>query len=72
MCFGLLRCVHPTGIALVAACRDDANRRALLSAVKSGDIDIISSDHSPAPPDMKETESGDFLKAWGGISGRQD
>jgi len=37
--------------------------------VKSGDIEIISSDHSPAPPDMKELESGDFMKAWGGISG---
>jgi hypothetical protein len=49
--------------------RDAANRAALLAAVKSGDIDIISSDHSPAPPSMKETESGDFLKAWGGISG---
>lgn len=49
--------------------RDEANRQALLEAVKSGDIDIISSDHSPAPPSMKETQSGDFLKAWGGISG---
>lgn len=49
--------------------RDEDNRLALLAAVKGGDIDIISSDHSPAPPDMKETESGDFLKAWGGISG---
>jgi allantoinase len=45
------------------------HRWALLEAVKSGDIEIISSDHSPAPPDMKELESGDFLKAWGGISG---
>jgi hypothetical protein len=44
-------------------------RKGLLEAVKSGDIDIISSDHSPAPADLKETQSGDFLKAWGGISG---
>ena len=51
--------------------RDEANRQALLAAVKSGDIDIISSDHSPAPPGMKETKSGDFLKAWGGISGEE-
>lgn len=49
--------------------RNEANRQALLAAVKSGDIDIISSDHSPAPPGMKEIQSGDFLKAWGGISG---
>jgi allantoinase len=40
-----------------------------LDAVVSGDIDIISSDHSPAPAELKETQSGDFLKAWGGISG---
>lgn len=49
--------------------RDEENRKALLAAVKAGDIDIISSDHSPAPPGMKETDSGNFLKAWGGISG---
>jgi hypothetical protein len=47
-------------------------RRGLLDAVASGDIDIISSDHSPAPAELKETQSGDFLKAWGGISGRSN
>ncbi len=31
----------------------------------------VSSDHSPAPPSLKETVSGNFLKAWGGISGVQ-
>lgn len=31
----------------------------------------VSSDHSPAPPSLKETQSGNFLKAWGGISGAQ-
>lgn len=49
--------------------RDGANRQLLLQGVQEGVIDIISSDHSPAPPDLKELESGDFLKAWGGISG---
>jgi dihydroorotase-like cyclic amidohydrolase len=49
--------------------RQEANRKALLAGIKAGDIDIVSSDHSPAPPDLKETESGDFLKAWGGIAG---
>lgn len=33
-------------------------------------IDIIGSDHSPAPPSMK-TDS-DFFKIWGGISGVQN
>ncbi|GFR49104.1 hypothetical protein Agub_g10899 [Astrephomene gubernaculifera] len=51
--------------------RGAANRAALRRAVAEGRIDLVSSDHSPAPPDMKATESGDFLTAWGGISGGQ-
>ena len=31
-------------------------------------VDIVASDHSPAPPSMK---SGDFIAAWGGIGGVQ-
>jgi allantoinase len=31
-------------------------------------VDIVASDHSPAPPEMK---TGDFSKAWGGIAGVQ-
>jgi dihydroorotase-like cyclic amidohydrolase len=50
--------------------RDGENRKGLLQAVADGNIDLIASDHSPAPPDMKELESGNFLKAWGGISGK--
>jgi hypothetical protein len=49
--------------------RGAANRARLIEAVLAGDIEIVSSDHSPAPPDMKELDSGDFMKAWGGISG---
>jgi allantoinase len=33
-----------------------------------GAVDIVASDHSPAPPEMK---SGDFNQAWGGIAGVQ-
>jgi len=36
--------------------------------VAEGAVDVISSDHSPAPPDMKR---GDLLSAWGGIAGCQ-
>ena len=39
-------------------------------AVKAGKIDGLASDHSPCPPDMKELESGNFMKAWGGIAGQ--
>ncbi|GLC40179.1 hypothetical protein PLESTB_000259700 [Pleodorina starrii] len=51
--------------------RDAANKQSLISAVASGAINLVSSDHSPAPPSLKETDSGDFLRAWGGISGVQ-
>jgi len=34
----------------------------------AGRVDIVASDHSPAPPDMK---TGDFGKSWGGIAGAQ-
>lgn len=49
--------------------RDEDNRKALVAAVVDGSIDLVSSDHSPAPASLKEIESGDFIKAWGGISG---
>ena len=49
--------------------RDATNRDALRRAVLTGDIDSLSSDHSPSPAYMKD--SGDFIKAWGGISGIQ-
>ena len=32
------------------------------------DVDLVASDHSPCPPDMK---AGDFTAAWGGIAGAQ-
>ncbi len=50
--------------------RDLAERDALWDAVISGDIDVIASDHSPCPPEMKQTE-GDFFAAWGGIASLQ-
>jgi len=34
-------------------------------------IEMIVSDHSPCPPEMKRREEGDFLAAWGGISSLQ-
>ena len=51
--------------------REGENRESLWSALASGTIDMIVSDHSPCPPAMKLPESGDFLAAWGGISSLQ-
>jgi allantoinase len=51
--------------------REEANRAALWAALLAGEIDIVSSDHSPAPPALKLEEEGHFLRAWGGISSLQ-
>jgi allantoinase len=51
--------------------REHENREQLWRALDSGTIDMIVSDHSPCPPEMKLRESGDFLCAWGGISSLQ-
>ncbi|HSS22402.1 MAG TPA: allantoinase AllB [Pyrinomonadaceae bacterium] len=51
--------------------RERENCEQLWGAVADGTIDFIVSDHSPCPPEMKLRESGDFLKAWGGISSLQ-
>jgi allantoinase len=50
--------------------RDEAERDALWDALIAGDIDLIASDHSPCPPEMKDTD-GDFFPAWGGIASLQ-
>ncbi len=48
--------------------RSFRNREKLWDALSEGVIDLIASDHSPAPPALKELESGDFTRAWGGIA----
>ena len=44
------------------------HREALWDGLAGGVIDLVASDHSPAPPELKCLESGDFLQAWGGIA----
>lgn len=51
--------------------REKANRQLLWQGLKEGVIDFIATDHSPAPADLKQFESGDFMRAWGGISSLQ-
>lgn len=51
--------------------RERDNREQLWEALRDGTIDMVVSDHSPCPPEMKLPEQGDFLKAWGGISSLQ-
>jgi allantoinase len=51
--------------------RERENQARLWEALETGLIEMIVSDHSPCPPEMKRRESGDFLEAWGGISSLQ-
>jgi allantoinase len=51
--------------------RRDATRDALWRALGTGLLDMIASDHSPAPPALKCRDTGDFLAAWGGIASLQ-
>ena len=47
--------------------RDAGHRNALWNALGDGTLDLVASDHSPCPPDLKPR--GDFGRAWGGIAG---
>jgi allantoinase len=51
--------------------RERENCEQLWAALGEGTLDMIVSDHSPCPPEMKLRENGDFLAAWGGISSLQ-
>lgn len=51
--------------------REKENNELLKEALVNGVLDFIASDHSPAPPALKELESGNLQKAWGGIAGLQ-
>jgi allantoinase len=48
--------------------RDAGQHAALWKTLLDGTIEIVASDHSPAPPSMK---SGAIMQAWGGIAGVQ-
>lgn len=51
--------------------REEANRELLFQGLRDGLIDMVVSDHSPCTPNLKRTEEGDFMAAWGGIAGLQ-
>lgn len=43
----------------------------LWQALDEGILDVVVSDHSPAPPGLKHLENGDVAAAWGGIASVQ-
>jgi allantoinase len=47
--------------------REEGHREALWRGLQSGALDLVASDHSPCPPELKP--AGDFARAWGGIAG---
>lgn len=59
----LFKCLPPI--------REKENNELLKQALKSGVLDFVATDHSPAIPAIKEIETGDLKKAWGGIAGLQ-
>jgi allantoinase len=64
---------HVRELGSIAKCappiRDRSAGDALWDRVIDGSVDIIASDHSPAPPEMKQKP--DFFAAWGGVAGVQ-
>ncbi len=51
--------------------RERGNREQLWTGLRERIIDLIATDHSPCPPDMKCLATGDFITAWGGVSSLQ-
>jgi len=51
--------------------REKDNRDRLWYGLRKGTIEMVVSDHSPTLPEMKCLDTGDFLRAWGGISSLQ-
>ena len=61
--------VAPTGKASRPPLRPAGKRDELWSELTAGSIDVLASDHSPAPAALKGGD--DFFAVWGGISGCQ-
>jgi allantoinase len=51
--------------------RSEENRERLWEALRERLIDLVATDHSPCPPEMKLIATGDFRGAWGGIASLQ-
>ena len=51
--------------------RERDHRERLWQALRDGEIDLVATDHSPAPPALKHLDDGDFIAAWGGIASLQ-
>ncbi len=64
----------PDGATAFKCCppvRERENGDKLWEALRSGVLDQVVTDHSPSTVDLKCSGSGDFMRAWGGISSLQ-
>jgi allantoinase len=48
--------------------RTQQNREKLWQGLREGIIDLVATDHSPCPPEMKRLAERSFRTAWGGIA----
>ncbi|CAM3713052.1 allantoinase AllB [Cohnella lubricantis] len=62
-------------LGAVAKCapplRDEARIARMWEQLAEGKIDVIASDHSPSPEELKLAPGLSFMQAWGGIAGAQ-
>ncbi len=65
--------VERVGPALKCAppIRDESTRERLWQHLLAGDIDLVASDHSPCPAELKIRGDHDIWEAWGGVTGIQ-
>ncbi|PKG24786.1 allantoinase AllB [Niallia nealsonii] len=63
-------------IGPVAKCspplRDAEEQEKLWQKLIEGKLDMLTSDHSPCPPEMKESAANNMFEVWGGITGCQN
>lgn len=60
-----------TALKCAPPIRESEHRERLWRALADGHIDLVATDHSPAPGALKHIEDGNFLDAWGGIASLQ-
>ncbi|WP_342514416.1 allantoinase AllB [Sporosarcina sp. FSL K6-1522] len=63
-------------IGPVAKCspplRNEEEQEKLWNKLIEGKIDMLTSDHSPCPPEMKHSDTNNIFEVWGGITGCQN
>ena len=60
-----------TALKCAPPIRGRDHRERLWRALADGHINLVATDHSPAPPASKHLDDGNFLLAWGGIASLQ-